>query len=85
MAEKGFASQPQQDSGILPHGPEHREILEMLIRLPKDIDALILKLAEMGIHLCRPHSVLACPAQRPARESSPGWTGRVQYVQPMLG
>jgi hypothetical protein len=34
---------------------------------------------------CNPHSVLAKPDQRPARGSSPSFTGRVQYVQPMLG
>ena len=34
---------------------------------------------------CRPHSVFWNPDQRPARGSSPGRTGRVQCVQPMLG
>src|SRR5208282_5162752 len=35
--------------------------------------------------MCRPHSVLEVPDQRPARESSPGLMARVQWVQPMLG
>ncbi len=38
-----------------------------------------------GSMMCRPHSVLANPGQRPARGSSPGRTARVQCVQPMLG
>lgn len=38
-----------------------------------------------GSMMCRPHSVLANPGQRPARGSSPGLTARVQCVQPMLG
>ncbi len=35
--------------------------------------------------LWRPHSVLASPCHRPERGSSPGITGFVQWVQPMLG
>ena len=35
-------------------------------------------------HVCSPHSVLALPAQRPARGSSPSATGLVQGQQPML-
>ena len=38
-----------------------------------------------GSMMCRPHSVLAVPGQRPARGSSPGRTARVQCVQPILG
>ena len=34
--------------------------------------------------VCRPHSVLAVPLQRPARSSSPNITARVQGQQPML-
>ncbi len=34
--------------------------------------------------VCRPHSVLAKPLQRPARSSSPNITARVQGQQPML-
>ena len=34
--------------------------------------------------VCRPHSVLAMPLQRPARSSSPNITARVQGQQPML-
>lgn len=34
---------------------------------------------------CRPHSVFADPAQRPARASSPGATRRVQGAQPIEG
>ncbi len=34
---------------------------------------------------CSPHSVLANPAHRPARGSSPGATGRVHGAQPMEG
>ena len=36
-----------------------------------------------GAATCRPHSVLALPAQRPARGSSPGDTGRVHGQQPI--
>jgi hypothetical protein len=32
---------------------------------------------------CSPHSVLSSPDQRPARECSPGATGRVQGQQPI--
>lgn len=32
---------------------------------------------------CNPHSVLSSPDQRPARECSPGATGRVQGQQPI--
>ena len=38
-----------------------------------------------GGHTCNPHSVLALPAQRPPRRSSPGATGRVQGQQPIDG
>ncbi len=34
---------------------------------------------------CRPHSDLSCPAQRPARGSSPGFTARVHGQQPIDG
>ena len=34
--------------------------------------------------VCRPHSVLAEPLQRPARSSSPNITARVHGQQPML-
>src|SRR5260221_1606348 len=34
--------------------------------------------------VCRPHSILALPDQRPARSSSPAWIGRVQGAQPIL-
>lgn len=37
------------------------------------------------LHAWRPHSVLVKPAQRPARGSSSGPTGRVQGAHPMLG
>jgi len=38
-------------------------------------------------NVCRPHSFLSDPAQRPARSPSPSFTGRVQHSgqQPMLG
>jgi hypothetical protein len=36
-------------------------------------------------YLCNPHSVLPLFFQRPERGSSPGRTGAVQWVQPMLG
>ena len=36
-------------------------------------------------HPCSPHSVLARPAQRPARASSPGAALRVQGAQPIDG
>ena len=42
-------------------------------------------LQRISIMMCRPHSVLAEPGQRPALGSSPGRTARVQCVQPMLG
>ena len=35
--------------------------------------------------LCRPHSVLPVPAQRPLRGSAPGLTGIVQVAQPIEG
>ena len=34
-------------------------------------------------HVCRPHSTLSLPDQRPARGSSPSATGRVHGAQPM--
>ena len=34
---------------------------------------------------CSPHSVLACPAHRPARSSCPSTTGLVQGQQPIEG
>jgi len=47
--------------------------------------ALVASAAGAGSMMCKPHSVLVNPGQRPARGSSPGLTARVQWVQPMLG
>ena len=44
MPEKGLAGQPQQHGGILPHRPQHGEVIEMLIGFAKDIDALVFQL-----------------------------------------
>ena len=47
MAEKGLAGQPEQHGRIFPHRPEHGQIVEMLIGLPEDVDALVFKLTKM--------------------------------------
>ncbi len=44
VPEKGFSGQPQENRGIFTHGPEHGQIIEMLISLTKDKHALVLEL-----------------------------------------
>ncbi|MDQ3503733.1 MAG: GNAT family N-acetyltransferase [Actinomycetota bacterium] len=51
--------------------------------LPERLRRHVLYVADR--QTCRPHSVFAEPAQRPARGSSPGATRRVQGAQPMDG
>jgi ribosomal-protein-alanine N-acetyltransferase len=51
--------------------------------LPERLRRHVLYVADR--QACRPHSVFAEPAQRPARGSSPGATRRVQGAQPMDG
>ena len=38
---------------------------------------------DAAVETCRPHSDLPLPDQRPARASSPSWTGRVHGQQPI--
>jgi hypothetical protein len=47
MAEKCLAREPEQHGRVFAHGPEHGKIVEMLIGLPKDVHALVFKLAKM--------------------------------------
>src|SRR5690349_21702177 len=55
MAEKGLPRQPQEHSRIFSHRPEHREVVEMLVGFPQNVDALIFELAEVfhRYSLCR--------------------------------
>ena len=48
LSEKGFACEPDKNIGVLPHRPRHRDILEGVISLSKNKDALVLKLIEMS-------------------------------------
>jgi hypothetical protein len=41
MAEESFASQPEQNSGILSDAPKHGEIVEVVVRLAQDVNALV--------------------------------------------
>ena len=50
MPEEGFARQPEQHGRILAHGPQHGQVIEMLIGFPENIDALIFQLAKVLHH-----------------------------------
>src|SRR5213594_2193854 len=47
-AEKRLARQPDENIGIFAHRPRHGDILEGVIRLAKNKNALVLELVEMG-------------------------------------
>ena len=44
VAQEGLAREPQEHRRVFAHGPEHGKIVEVLVRLPQDVDALILEL-----------------------------------------
>src|SRR5438105_15845750 len=48
LSKKRFASEPDENVGIFPHRPRHRDVLEGVIRLPKNENALVLELVEMS-------------------------------------
>jgi hypothetical protein len=48
FAIKGFAREPDKNIGILPHRPRYGDILEGVISLSKNKNALVLELIEMG-------------------------------------
>ena len=41
MAEKGFSGEPQQNSRVLPHRPQHGQVVEMFVGFPENVDALV--------------------------------------------
>src|SRR2546421_7433649 len=47
-AEERFPRQPDQHVGIFPHRPWHADVLERVIRLAKNKNALVLELVEMS-------------------------------------
>src|SRR5438094_3838198 len=47
-AEKRLARQPDENIGIFAHRPRHGDILEGVIRLAKNKNALVLELVEMS-------------------------------------
>src|SRR5205814_6293991 len=46
--EKGFAGEPEENVGILPHRPWHGDVFKGVIRLSKNENALVLELVEMS-------------------------------------
>src|SRR5512139_503203 len=92
-SEERLAGKPQQRRRVLADRPEHGEILELPVRLPEDVDALVLQGVE-GIHgysfsvlWCKPHSFCSgfSHHHRPALGSSPGRIARVHGAHPMEG
>ncbi|CAB4731273.1 unannotated protein [freshwater metagenome] len=84
----------QQHGRILATAEQQHRVHALGGHLTDNGDGLVgecIKVSGLGVrggrvaHTCSPHSVLALPAQRPARLSSPGATGRVHGQQPMLG
>ena len=47
LSEKRFACEPDEDVRVLPHRPRHGDVLERVIGLAKNKDALVLQLIEM--------------------------------------
>jgi len=47
VAEERLAHEPQERRGVLAHGPQHGEVVEVLVGLAKNVDALVFELAEM--------------------------------------
>ena len=45
--KKRFAREPDENVRILPHRPRHGDVLERVIRLAKNKNALVLELVEM--------------------------------------
>ena len=52
VPEERLAGEPQEHRGVLAHGPQHREVVEVLVGLAKDVDALVFQLSEMVVHGC---------------------------------
>lgn len=48
LSKKGFAREPDENIGILPHRPRHGDVFESVISLSKNKDALVLELIEMS-------------------------------------
>ncbi len=84
---EGLRGQVQQHGGVLAAAEQQHRPFQLGDRLPNDVQRLRLQQVEVvkAAHECSPHSVLASPAQRPARGSSPGSTRRVHGWQPMDG
>ena len=85
--------QMEQNGRVLATREEKNRRLALSGYFADDLDRFVFELPDPGddevAHfsppMCRPHSVLAWPDQRPARLSSPGATGRVHGQQPMDG
>ncbi|MPM63521.1 hypothetical protein SDC9_110401 [bioreactor metagenome] len=84
---EGFGGQVEQDGRVLAAAEQQHRPLQLGDGLADDVDGLGLQQVEMveSAHRCNPHSVLARPAHRPARGSSPGATRRVHGSQPIEG
>ena len=72
---EGLDGQVHQQRRVLAAGEEDHGAVELARDLAEDVDRLALQGVERvqgSRHACRPHSVLARPAQRPERGSAPG-------------
>ncbi len=51
MTKKGLSGQPQQHGRILPHRPQHGQVVKMLIGFAENVDALVFQLTKMSHRL----------------------------------
>lgn len=47
VAEESLAREPQQHGRILAHGPEHAEVVEVLVGFAKDVHTLVFELSKV--------------------------------------
>src|SRR5262249_60387439 len=52
-SKKGFASEPQEHGRVLPHRPQHAQMIEVFVGLAQNVDALVFQLAKV-IHRIMP-------------------------------
>src|SRR5262245_13488931 len=69
-SKEGFASEPDQNIGVFAHRPRHGDVLEGVICLAKNKNALILEVVEMSaLHWCNHFQVGAGSSEPPATRS----------------
>jgi hypothetical protein len=47
VAEESFPTEPKHRGGILPHGPEHGNIFELIVSLSNDVNTFVFQPCQM--------------------------------------